>query len=67
MKKIEEIRMALKLCPGDSIDCEQDLCPYWDIRLCVPELHADAIELVDELKQSAMNSQRTIYELSSQN
>ena len=65
MKTYEDIKKALQLCPGDSIDCEQDMCPYWEVRLCVPELHADALEIVDELEQSARNAQRTIHELTS--
>ena len=53
MKGQDEIKRALALCPGDSLECEQDSCPYWDIRLCVPELHIDALELLKE--QEAMN------------
>ena len=48
MKGEDEIRKALALCPGDSLECEQDGCPFWDIRLCVPELHIDALELLKE-------------------
>jgi len=48
MKGQDEIKKALALCPGDSLECEQDSCPYWDIRLCVPELHIDALELLKE-------------------
>ena len=48
MKGQDEIKKALALCPGDSLECEQDGCPYWDIRLCVPELHIDALELLKE-------------------
>lgn len=48
MKGQDEIKKALSLCPGDSLECEQDVCPYWDIRLCVPELHIDALELLKE-------------------
>lgn len=63
MKEDVDIRKALKLCPGDSIDCEQDGCPYWDIRLCVPELHIDALELLESYDESLRNMQRTVYEL----
>ena len=48
MKGQDEIKKALALCPGDSLECEQDGCPYWDIRLCVPELHIDALELLKD-------------------
>ena len=48
MKGQDEIQKALALCPGDSLECEQDGCPYWDVRLCVPELHIDALELLKE-------------------
>ena len=48
MKGQDEIKKALSLCPGDSLECEQDGCPYWDVRLCVPELHIDALELLKE-------------------
>ena len=48
MKGQDEIKKALSLCPGDSLECEQDGCPYLDIRLCVPELHIDALELLKE-------------------
>lgn len=47
MKSVDEIAKALSMCPGDSVDCEQDMCPYWEIRLCVPELHMDAKEQID--------------------
>ena len=51
MKGQGEIKKALSLCPGDSLECEQDGCPYWDIRLCVPELHIDALELLKEQEE----------------
>jgi hypothetical protein len=46
MKSPAEIMKGLSLCPGDSVDCEQELCPYWDVRLCVPELHADVMDMI---------------------
>ena len=54
MKGEDENRKALALCPGDSLECEQDGCPFWDIRLCVPELHIDALELLKEQEAKPM-------------
>ena len=48
MKDRKDVIKALKLCPGDSVDCEQELCPYWQDRLCVSDLHIDALELLNE-------------------
>lgn len=47
MKDAEQTKAALKLCPGDSLECEQELCPYWQDRLCVPDLHADVLDLLE--------------------
>lgn len=51
MKSVDEIAKALSMCPGDSLECEQDLCPYWEIRLCVPELHMDVLEMMKEQEE----------------
>ena len=60
MREREEIKTALSLCPGDSIDCEQDRCPYWEVRLCVPELHADTLELLKEQEEKKRKWLQTI-------
>ena len=44
----ERVVRALRLCCGDALQCEQESCPYWDKRLCITDLHIDAVDLLTE-------------------
>lgn len=51
MPNLDNVKRALSLCPGNSVDCEQDRCPYWADKQCVSDMHMDAMEVIDNLEE----------------